>query len=478
MGKRACGMWWEGNPRGRSLSLDLAPNPAATLWSAALGRLQVQTPKPTFDTWLAGSFGSSLDGGCLTVSMPSAFAADWVERQIQALVEAAVSTVANRALSVTYVVGNAPHLASSSQVGTDPGVRAPLREPAQGSPLRADFTFESYVVGASNQLAYAAAQAVARGPGTSYNPLYFYGPIGLGKTHLMHAIGRQALAAGRSALYITTEEFASAYLSALRRRRMEEFRDRFRAEGVLLVDDIQFLAGRPSAQHAFFDIFNALLAHGGQLVLSSDRPAGELKDLEPRLRSRFEGGLQADISPPDYDTRLALLESFSSRAGVAIPPAGLEFIARRITESARPLLGCVTRLAALAEFTQQAITLELVHETVGLQPSQGGEPTPDAILQAVALSRNVPVSALIGRTRNPQAASARQLSMHLLHTLLGLSPQAVGTLVGNRDHKTVRYSLRRAAEAIQANPALAVEADAITFSVASPSNATVLSRPA
>ena len=460
----------------------MSPDPAATLWSAALGRLQLQTPKPTFDTWLAGTAGRTLDGDGLVVALPSAFAADWIEQHLQTLVEAAASAIAGRPLRVRYVIGDAgqayatpmrepPEAAGSAHAAPDAG--------AVGSPLWPEHTFENFVVGESNRLAYAAAQSVAREQGPTYNPLYFYGPVGLGKTHLMHAIGQQASSAGRSALYITTEDFTNAYLSALRGKRMEEFRERFRAVDVLLVDDIQFLAGRPSTQHAFFDAFNALLAKGGQLVLSSDRPAGELKQLEPRLRSRFEGGLQADLAPPELDTRLAMLSAFAARAGIAIPTGGVQFIAERVTESARQLHGCVARLAALAEFTKQPITLHLIREALGPQAGPVDDAlSPASILRAVALSRNVPVTALQGRGRDKASSSARQLAMHLLHTMLGISPDEIGAIMGNRDRTTVLYGLRRAGEAINAAPMLADEVESIRSSLLASSAPSELSTSA
>ncbi len=447
----------------------MSPDPAATLWSAALGRLQLQTPKPTFDTWLAGTTGCSLEGDEIVVALPSAFAADWIEQHLQTLVESAASAIAGRPLRVQYVIGDAGQAHAAPTRDESEAAGTELAVPSTGGiggPLWPEHTFDNFVVGESNRLAYAAAQAVAREQGPAYNPLYFYGPVGLGKTHLMHAIGQKASADGRSALYITTEGFTNAYLSALRSKRMEEFRDHFRAVDVLLVDDIQFLAGRPSTQHAFFDTFNAVLTSGGQLVLSSDRPAGELKQLEPRLRSRFEGGLQADLSPPDLETRLAMATAFAVRANISIPANGLQLIAERATESARQLYGCITRLAALAEFTQQPVTLHLIREALGPQAAPASDDlTPAAILRAVALSRNLPVIGLSGRGRDREVSSARQLAMHLLHTMLGLSPEEIGAIMGNRDRTTVLYGLRRAEEAINAKAALADEVESIRVSL-------------
>ncbi len=435
----------------------------------------MQTPKPTFDTWLAGSAGLRIEGDHLTVSMPSAFAADWVEEQLQALVESAASAVGRRPMTVSYVIGNPQRGVASAQLA---GGAAPdsVKRAATSAALRADFTFDTYVVGTSNRLAHAAAQSVAKGPGLAYNPLFLYGAVGLGKTHLMQAIGRETEGAGFRTLYVTTEQFTTEYLSALRSRRMDEFRERFRGLGVLLVDDIQFLAGKTSTQGAFFDTFNDLIIGGGQLVISSDRPAGELTLLEPRLRSRFEGGLQADIAPPDYDTRLAMLGAFAEQAGISIPAQGVEFIAQRVAESARTLQGCVTRLAALAEFTGASVTFDLIREAMGPQFStRPSDITADDILRAVALARNVPLASIQGRGRDKATSSARQLAMHLLHTMLGITPEEVGAILGHRDRTTALYGLRRAAEAIASTTSLQAEVESVRSSLLARATAADLS---
>ena len=414
-------------------------------------------PRPSYDTWLASARGSSLDGDRLTVSVPSAFAADWIEQNIQSLVEAEAAMVAGRAISVAYVVGDQHALPAPTPAGRGAAsAAASPREPA--SPLWPGFTFASYVVGPANQLAFAAAQAIARGGGaTAYNPLLIYGDVGAGKTHLLHAIGWETSSAGLSTLYVTAEQFTNEFLAALRTKQTDEFRERYRTLDVLLLDDVQSLAGKPSTQQAFFDTFNALFAAGGQLVLTSDRPAGELTVLERRLRSRFEAGLQADIAPPDYDLRVAMLTAFAQRDGIAIPDAGLDFIATRVTGSIRALRGAVVRVAAFVEFTGREITPDLIADAIGAQTREA--PTVDDVLHAVAAHRGVPVASITGRKRSREAASARLLAMHILHARLGLSVAAIAGLMSNRDHGTVSYSLRRI------DPNLAREAEGISLSL-------------
>ena len=436
---------------------------AQRLWEAALGRLQLQTPRPTFDTWLAGTTGGRLDDGLLVVSVPTAFAAEWIERRIHSLVEEAVSAVAGRRLAISYVVGQALDVSPEPALAPHSRTRATRQESGQ---LRPDYTFESFVVGPGNQLAHAAAMAVADAPGSAYNPLFLYGSVGLGKTHLMHAIGHRTTAAGRSTLYVTSEQFTNEYLGAIRERKTTAFRERFRSIEILLVDDVQFLAGKEATQEGFFHTFNALHGYGGQLVMTSDRPAGELRLLEARLRSRFEAGLQADIAPPDYETRLAMLTAFAAQAAIVIDLPILSFIAERLYDSVRALRGCFTRLEALAEFTGKPITLDLARDALGPQaPPTEAVLSSGSILQAVAAWRRLPIIALTGPRRDREASSARQVAMHFLHTLLGASPEEIGAILGNRDRTTILYGLRRASEAITRDKALSLEVENIRDSL-------------
>ncbi len=455
----------------------MSSDAAQRLWEAALGRLQLQTPRPTFDTWLAGTAGGRLDDDLLVVSVPTAFAAEWIEHRIHSLVEEAVSAVAGHRLAISYVVGQVFNaLPEGASTPTPPPGRAPQREAGQ---LRLDYTFDSFVVGPGNQLAHAAAMAVADAPGSAYNPLFLYGSVGLGKTHLMHAIGHRTTAAGRLTLYVTSEQFTNEYLSAIRERKTNAFRARFRSIEVLLVDDVQFLAGKEATQEGFFHTFNALHGYGGQLVMTSDRPAGELRLLEARLRSRFEAGLQADITPPDYETRVAMLTSFASGAGIVIAPSILGFIAERVCDSVRTLRGCFTRLEALAAFTGRPITLDLARDALGPQsPPTEAVLSPEAILQTIAAWRRLPTIALTGSRRDREASSARQVAMHLLHTLLGTSPEEIGAILGNRDRTTILYGLRRASEAISRDKNLALEVESIRDSLKSISLPSSLSTPA
>jgi chromosomal replication initiator protein len=349
-------------------------------------------------------------------------------------------------LTVSYVVGD-------SLPGEDRPFQSPSSQESVGPEASTAYssitvdpacTFESFVAGASTQLAYAAALAVAANPGTSYNPLFLYGGVGLGKTHLMHAIGNRAAAAGYSVAYATSEEFTNGYLDSLRQRQTPTFRRQYQAVSLLLIDDIQFLAGKSATQEAFFHIFNSVRRAGGQLVISSDRPAGSLSLLEPRLRSRFQSGLEADLEPPDIDTRIAILQSFASKASFSVELPILTFLAENITDHVRALHGAFNRLMALSNFTDRIPNLDLAQAALGPHvPSVSPQLSPSLILTRTADYFGVPLSAILGTRRDRLASTARQTSMYLLHDLLRLSPHDIGATLGHRDRSTIAYGLTR-----------------------------------
>ena len=420
---------------------------AQRVWDAALGRLQLRTPKATFDTWLAGTSGMAIADGQLTVSAPSTFAAEWLTKRMQALAGEAVSAIAGQPLSVSFVVGGGQPAVST---GPASGTRAGKAEGApRTSRLHPEFTFDAFVAGPSNQLAFAAAQSITANPNSPYNPLFIYGGLGLGKTHLLQAIGQSAEAAGRSVLYASCEQFTNDYLTAMREKRTSDFRDRYWTVDLLLIDDIQVLIGKsPTIQEGFIHTFNALLMADRQLAVTCDRPASALP-LDERLTSRLAVGLQADISSPDRETRLQMLTSFAALAQVSVHPDILAFMASPPYDSVRTLKGCFTQLTALAEFTGRAFSFDLARQALGphFSPPRANLST-EATLSTVARYYGLPPSALTGPRRDKEASSARQMSMLLLHTLLGVSPEAIGALLGGRDRTTILYGLRRAAERI------------------------------
>ncbi|MDA1035253.1 MAG: chromosomal replication initiator protein DnaA [Chloroflexi bacterium] len=430
----------------------LVDTAAHRLWEAALGRLQLQVTRPSFNTWLRGTVGLNVENDLLTVGVPTTFAAEWLERRMHSLIEEAVSAVASAPVGVTFRVQSGDDLVARSATpssGSNPtspssGYQGSAPRRVTDIQLNPRYTFDSFVVGDNSQLAYAAAMAVADAPGASYNPLFLYGAVGLGKTHLLHAIGHRALEAGKSVAYVTCEQFTNEFLSAIRERKTDTFRARYRAVDLLLLDDIQFIAGKEGTQEGFFHTFNALHDAGRQIVLTCDRPPSALPLLEERLRSRFEWGLLADISAPSLETRTAILGHYAGNSRVEVPTEILDFIAERISGNIRQLEGCLNRITAMAEFTNAPITLELAITALGVTAAQStGDSTPKTVLESVAAHYGLPTAVLLSSRRDRPVATARQLAMYILNTTYKLSPEEIGNMLGGRDRTTVIYNVKR-----------------------------------
>ena len=430
-------------------------SPASRTWEAALGRLQLQVTRPSYDTWLRGTQALSLDGSTLVVGVPTAFAAEWLQQRMHGLIETAVAAVAGSALNVSFHVAAGNPTRSGAPAATTPIAPADLRPQRAVQRLNSRYSFDSFVTGPSNQLAFAASMAVADAPGLAYNPLFLYGASGLGKTHLLQAIGLRAQAASRTIHYVTCEEFTNDYLTAIRERSTDAFRARYRNIDVLLVDDVQFLSGKERTQECLFHTFNALHDAGRQIILSSDRPPSALPELDERLRSRFGWGLSADISPPEPETRLAILQRHAALAPVDVPEAVLAFIAVRAPSNIRHLEGCLNRLTALAHFTGEPVTEELAARCLSATVASTASPSsPKATIALVATHYDVPVGSLLSKKRHPQVSLARHIAMHLLHTELHLNATAIGKALGGRDRATVFNSLRGIKQSLAGDPAL------------------------
>ena len=295
---------------------------AEQAWQSALGQLQMEMPRASFDTWVRDTQIASYEDGLFTVTVNNAYARDWLESRLSSTVTRLLMGIMNRSVEVTFVV-------RSNESTTDVPIAPPSGESAtvsdetpalriKSTSLNPRYTFENFVVGPNNRLAHAASQAVAENPATAYNPLFLYGGVGLGKTHLLHAIGNYCQEHGQYVLYVSSEEFTNDMVSAIRNHTNQAFREKYRSADVLLVDDIQFIAGKESTQEEFFHTFNTLHGQNKQIIISSDRPPKSLVTLEERLRSRFEWGLTADIQMPDFETRLAILHSKAEHLGHAL----------------------------------------------------------------------------------------------------------------------------------------------------------------
>jgi chromosomal replication initiator protein len=325
-----------------------------------------------------------------------------------------------------------------SEVQKAAAQKAPL--PNDNTNINNRYRFDNFVVGADNRLAHAACMAVAESPARAYNPLFLYGGVGLGKTHLLHAIGNACQPANLNVLYVSSEEFTNDLINAIRTHTTPAFREKYRQIDVLLIDDIQFIAGKESTQEEFFHTFNTLHGQNNQIVISSDRSPKALVTLEERLRSRFEWGLTADIQPPDVETRLAILRAKAERAGRQVPADILEMIARQVQSNIRELEGALNRVLAYSDLTGVPLTLELAHNALTDFLPHGLDLQPDDVLDEVSKTFGVSNDRLLGRERTREVALPRQIAMYLMREEGGVSLPQIGEIVGGRDHTTVIYA--------------------------------------
>lgn len=423
---------------------------ARRLWDAVLGRLQLQTPKATFDTWLAGTSGERLADGALAVSAPTAFAVAWLEGRMLGLADATATAIAGRSVNVRFVLQGT---ALTDAPNTGPDAPSSPARPINSS-LSPTETFDSFVALEENQLAHAAALAVARAPGSAYNPLFIYGGVGLGKTHLLHAIGHHTHAQGLSVEYTTAENLTNAYLAAMRNKRTKAFREQFWTVDVLLLDDVHTFEGKSARIHeGLLHTLDALRSRGSQIILSSDRPALSI-NVEKRLQSRLAAGLQADLTTPGLESRSALMIALGKQADATLTADVASFIAERLSGNGHVLKGALTRLIALSELTGHRITPQLARQALAAHSSTNNPHlSPESILSTVSHFYALPVSALKGPRRDREASSARQAAMYLLSTALGLSPEEIGTILGGRERTTILYGLRRTSERADADAA-------------------------
>ena len=457
----------------------VAPSPAQSspqqLWQAALGELQMLVAGPVYENFLKGTIGTRRDDGALTVAAPSDFVLGWLDTKLRPLLTQTVQRLAGEELSLRFTVIGAPEPASSeqSEVRVTPPEHHVSLNPEPGtrnSELRLSpaYTFQTFVVGKSNQLAHGAAQAVAATPGQSYNPLFLYGGVGLGKTHLLQAIGHEALAKGLRVVYVSSEQFTNEFVNAIRERRNEEFRGRYRTADVLLIDDIQFIAGKEQTQEEFFHTFNDLHSARHQVVITSDRAPKSISLLEDRLVSRFEWGLIADVQPPDYETRLAILRSKAEDQHVGVPGSVLDFIAQRVSENIRELEGCFNRVVAFARLTGEELSLALAARALGeIAPAPRRRvPSPEAIIDAVADYFGLAPQRLAGQARDRHLVHARHIAMYLLRTDGSRPLTEIGKMLGKRDHTTVMHGTEKIERSLATDPELRGELAAIRAQLA------------
>ena len=435
-------------------------NQPRDLWNAVLGELQLHVTRPSFETWLRRTEGIAYQGGEFTVGTPNAFVAEMLEQRMYSLISQTVERVVKAPVEVLFRVAlssddGPSHESERPALGPDP-VQESAQHYLRQTALNPRYTFDSFVVGSSNELAHAAAAAVADRPGEVYNPLVMYSDVGLGKTHLMHAIGHRVLAKGLSLISATTEEFTNEYIKAIREGGTEQFRERYRSTDVLLLDDIQFLIGKEQTQEGFFHTFNALHMTNRQIVITSDRPVTALTLLEDRMQSRLSGGLVVDIQPPGIETRLAILKAKAEQVGQVIADTVLEFLAERVHQNIRILEGSLNRVIAFAQMTDSPIDVSLVNRAIAdiVSTVSGRRLQPELVLDTVSAYFGVDIHALKGRKRDKQTALARHVAMYLLREEAHLRLTTIGKTLDGKDHTTVAHGCDRIAAQLQVDPGL------------------------
>ncbi len=406
----------------------------------------------TYDTWLRDSRLLRYEDGTFIVAVKSGYAKDWLETRLLPTIKRTLSRQAGSPAEVRFVVlgdDHPPAAGESSPLLDSPAQTMPSAAPQIPNGLNPRYTFESFVVGPDNRLAHAASLAVADRPATAYNPLFLYGGVGLGKTHLLNAIGNACHTQGLRVLYISSEAFTNDLIEAIRSQTTDLFRDKYRTVDVLLVDDVQFIAGKESTQEEFFHTFNTLHSTGKQIVLSSDRKPKAMVTLEERLRSRFEWGLIADIQPPSFETRIAILRTKAAAYDITIPDSILVLIAKRIQSNIRELEGVLNRMVAMATLANQPLTPEIAEATLSDLHPPHSRLAPDQIIEAVASHYKLDIRDLLGRSRSQEIARPRQIAMYLLRQETDASLPQIGALLGGRDHTTILHGCEHIAELIE-----------------------------
>ena len=433
------------------------------VWRAALGELQVALSPANFETWLRDTTLVDVDDNRFRIAVPNGFAKDWLETRYRPLISQTLARIVGYSTVVEFVTvaspaagGAAPDPARSGR----PGARACRDRPAAPQAVRLEptrvggeggttnlnprYTFANFIVGSANRLAHAASLSVAERPGHAYNPLFLYGGVGLGKTHLMHAIGNQVIAKfpRKRVVYATSEKFTNEFITSIQQGKIDEFRARYRRIDLLLIDDIQFIADKERTQEEFFHTFNAIHEDGKQIVLSSDRPPKQIITLEERLRSRFEWGLIADLTAPDLETRIAILRAKAEEGAVPITSDVMEFIARKVVSNIRELEGALNRIIAYASMGAMPITIELAQAVLSnvLYNPKKRQITPERITKAVSDYYGVPIDALQGQKRDKAIVVPRQIAMFLMREETDVSLLRIGAELGGRDHSTVLHA--------------------------------------
>ncbi|WP_445489256.1 chromosomal replication initiator protein DnaA [Niallia sp. 03133] len=431
----------------------------ADLWNSALVNIEKKISKPSFDTWLKSTKAHALQGDSLVITAPNEFARDWLEERYSQLISGILYEITGEELGIKFII---PH--NQKEEEFDLQISAKQRKKTEESPdfpqtiLNPKYIFDTFVIGSGNRFAHAASLAVAEAPAKAYNPLFIYGGVGLGKTHLMHAIGHYVLDHNPSAkvVYLSSEKFTNEFINSIRDNKGAQFRDKYRNVDVLLIDDIQFLAGKESTQEEFFHTFNTLHEESKQIIISSDRPPKEIPTLEDRLRSRFEWGLITDITPPDLETRIAILRKKAKADGLDIPNEVMLYIANQIDTNIRELEGALIRVVAYSSLINKDINADLAAEALkDIVPSSKPRViTIHDIQKVVGEHFNIKLEDFKAKKRTKSIAFPRQIAMYLSRELTDFSLPKIGEEFGGRDHTTVIHAHEKISKLLAADSLL------------------------
>ena len=417
--------------------------PAPEIWEAALGQLQLEVSKPNFRTWLSKTIGMECQDKHFIIGVPNTFVAEYLEKNQRSLIEKALTGILRDDVKVEFRV-----TASAEKPGLS-RTNLPLFNPR--------YTFDTFVVGNSNNLAYAAAAKVVENPGLAFNPLFLYSAAGLGKTHLLQAIGNRAVMNHLVVLYVSAEQYTNELVTAIREKSTDEFRKKFRNCDMLLVDDVQFFAGKEQTEENFFYTFNELHSSNRQIVLASDQSPKSIPLMKERLRSRFEWGLVADLQPPDFETRLGILQHKSERDDITISPDVLEYIALQVKENIRALEGSLNRVVAYSKLLNTAVTPDIAARAlcdIASKEPQLAPITPHLITETVAGTFQLTLNDLRGRRRDEATVQARQMCMYLMRQETECSLSEIGRELGDRSPATISYAYEKMSNAVNNDPHL------------------------
>lgn len=423
------------------------------IWEEALKMIEEETSPVSFATWIQPIVPCGIIGNKIILQVKESFLKEIIEKRHLPLIRTAIKMVTKNEYDIMITTEEEQNAGNLHNLAAEKPAENELARN-----LNPKYVFDSFVVGNSNRMAHAASLAVAESPAQAYNPLFLYGNSGLGKTHLMHSIGHFILDRNPQAkvLYVTSETFTNELINSIQNNKNEEFRNKYRNIDVLMIDDIQFISKKEGTQEEFFHTFNALYESNKQIIISSDRPPKEIKTLEDRLRSRFEWGLIADVQPPDYETRIAILKKKAERDNLTVPDDVMAYIAKNIASNIRELEGALTRIVAFATLTNQDISIALAENSLKdiFNENSATPLTPELIQQVVAEYYNIRVEDIQGSKKPKNIAFPRQVSMYLCRKLLDISLPKIGESFGGRDHTTVIYAISKIEKQLESDEGL------------------------